>query len=635
MSKRAFVYTCVYYLFKITISFAQTGNKSADQFIDSARSYLYSDQIKSYAFIQKIDSIAKNENINVASAYVHHLKGIIDEQIGDNKSALSNYLTGIEIANRSKDKKAKLKISIALSNYYINRSDFQKCITTCQDGIKEAISISDFETAGQFYNNLSLCHSYLQDYEKALTYSDKSIEMKEKGKDEESLANSYLNKGLIFTNKFDYKNGFEYYAKAEAIYLKHLNNVSLTQTYINYGWDYTDLKKYKIARKYLDKALYHAELSKDKIRQAGVWNTLGYYYKNAGYKDSITYALEKGLQYSLEAENKRNVLIAYKELANHYQSIGKQNLAFEYLNKAFLLKDSIFEKTKIQQTQLLNVRFESLQKEEQINLLNAQRKNDKLTIQKQRLILFSILLIIAITALVIYLLFNRYKRKQKERKEIELQYQRENERMRIARDMHDEIGAGLTRIVMRTEQVKLSLLSNNSLINGVEESLLKMGAESRQLSHNIGEIIWALNPKNDTFDALCAYIRNYAYDYLEEAGITCNIHFPESIPTIPITTELRRNVFLILKESLNNILKHSESTEVEIDLTITDNNFSITIKDNGKGIENINSLSRGNGMGNMKKRAEDSGAIINIDSNEGAGLKISVNNIPFKNPTKV
>lgn len=622
--KKAF---CIFLLLSNASTFAQTGSKTTDMLLDSARHYIYTDKVKSYSFIQQLDSIAKKENNRLATAYVHHVKGIIDEQMGDNESALSNYSEGISLAEKAQDSNAKSRIRMALSNFYINRSEFQKSIETCQKGIAEALAVSDFETASQFYNNLSLCHSYMREYEKALAYSDKSIELKQKTSNEDGLANAYLNKGLILTSKGNYENGFDYYAKAEAIYLKQSNYVSLTQTYINYGWDYTDLKQFGKARNYLTKAMLYAEKSGDKIRQAGVWNTLGYYYKNAGRNDSVAYALEKGLHLSLEAKNKRNTLIAYQELASHYQTTGNTKPALDYLNKAFQLKDSIFEETKIQQAQALNARYETRQKEEQIKLLHAQQQNNELTIQKQRLTLLAVLLAVATLFLMAYLLFNRYRKKQKARKEQELLAQKEAERVRIARDMHDEMGAGLTRIVMRSEQVKQQLQSGKEIKNDMVETLEKMAGESRQLNHGIGEIIWALNPKNDTLDALCAYLRNYAYDYLEEAGISCHILFPDTIPNTPVSHELRRNIFLIVKEALNNIVKHAQASVVEIKLNLAGNYFSLSIKDNGRGMNSESVLSSGNGLGNMKKRTEECGGKYIFSSEAGKGTQLIIEKI--------
>jgi signal transduction histidine kinase len=615
---------------------AQTGSKAADALLDSARHYVYTNAEKSYKFINGLSIIAKKESNHIALAYSHLVKGIIDEQIGDNESALYNYTTGIELADKAKDAKAKLRISIALSNYYLNRSDFQKCIEICHKGISDAMAIYDYETASQFYNNLSICHNYMQDYENALVFGDKSLEMKIKTDNEESLGNAYLNMGLILTNKGDYDKGFDYYSKAEAIFLKFNNHISLTQTYINYAWDNTDLKQFQKARSYLDQALIYGEKSGDKIRQAGVWNAFGYYYNKSNQKDSASYALEKGLGLSLQSDNKRNALIAYQELANHYQSVGDEKNALQYLNKAYKLKDIIFEETKIHHAQTLNARFETQQKEEQINLLNAQKQNDEYTIQIQRLILFIILLFLVIACLLSFFLFNRYRRKQKTIKEEELQTQKEAERIRIARDMHDEVGAGLTRIVMRSEQVKSHLLSGKELKNGIVETFEKMSAESRLLSHNLGEIIWALNPKNDSSDELFSYIRNYAFDYLDEAGISCKINFPEQIPVLAVSPDIRRNVFLMVKESLNNIVKHSMATHAELTLKLSEKHFSLVLKDNGKGTDNDFLTATGNGLKNMKKRIEEAGGKSIFISEPGKGTEVHAEQLPYeKNQTKV
>lgn len=628
MIKTTIIYLC---LILCQSALAQTGNRIADSLLEGARHHIYTDNVKSYSFIHQLDALGKKESNLVALAYVHHLKGIIDEQIGESESALFNYSTGIKIAAKAENHNAKLRIMLALSNYYINRSDFKKAIETCQKGILEALKIFDYETASQFYNNLSLCHSYMKELDIALKYSDKSIALKQKTNNEEGLANAYLNKGLILTNTGNYKTGFEYYAKAETIYLKYSNHISLAQTYINFGWDYTDLKKFQKARNFLNKALFHANKSNDKIRQAGVWNAFGYHYKNALLPDSVAFALERGLELSLQTESKRNALIAYQELADHHRNVGNVKLALEYLDKAYSLKDSIFEETKIQQAQSLDARYETAQKEEQIELLNVQKQNNELTIQKQRLTLISISLIIAILSVLAYLLFNRYRKRQKSKKEQELRIQKETERIRIARDMHDEVGAGLTRIVMRSEQVKLHLQSGKELKNGIVETLEKMEGESRELSHSLGEIIWALNPKNDTFDALCAYLRNYAYEYLDETGITCHIQFPETIPSTTVLPELRRNVFLILKESLNNIVKHSRASEVQIDLYISENQFSLFIRDNGQGLPNDTSnSSSGNGLENMKKRAEECGGKFSFRTKKNEGITISITEIPLK-----
>jgi len=109
---------------------------------------------------------------------------------------------------------------IALSNYYSHRSQTDKSIELCHQGINEAVSIGDKEILAQFYNNLSLVHSYIKDYDMALEYNDKSIELKKESGDEQSLANAYLNKGLMLTEMGRYEEGFKNYSLAEEIHLK-------------------------------------------------------------------------------------------------------------------------------------------------------------------------------------------------------------------------------------------------------------------------------------------------------------------------------------------------------------------------------------------------------------------------------
>jgi two-component system, NarL family, sensor histidine kinase UhpB len=312
-------------------------------------------------------------------------------------------------------------------------------------------------------------------------------------------------------------------------------------------------------------------------------------------------------------------------LSNHYYKIGNSNLAYDNLNKAYSLKDSIFNDSKIQLAQILNVRYETKQKEQQIKLLTTQK-------QKQKLITLVIVLSTLIIVIIAIFFFVRFKKKQQLQLEQKLIVQKETERIRIAGDMHDDIGAGLTRIVTRSEQIKIHLQSGKELKNGVVESLEKMASESRELSQNIGEIIWALNPKNDTLDSLFAYIRNYIYDYLDEANIECEIEFPENISDSSVSTELRRNIFLIIKEALNNIVKYANATQTKITLHISENNFSLVIHDNGIGIANLTQLN-GNGLENMKKRTEVMGGNFIIENNDGLCLKIE--NINFKNQTKV
>jgi signal transduction histidine kinase len=136
----------------------------------------------------------------------------------------------------------------------------------------------------------------------------------------------------------------------------------------------------------------------------------------------------------------------------------------------------------------------------------------------------------------------------------------------------------------------------------------------------MNEIIWAMNEKNDTLEDLLYYTRSYAAEYCEENNLTCKTHLPQNIPSIFVSGEIRRNVFLTVKESLHNIVKHASAEKVVIDFNIT-SSLMVTVKDDGKGFsENLND--NGNGLRNMQKRMESVNGSFEITENNGVMVKI-------------
>lgn len=201
-----------------------------------------------------------------------------------------------------------------------------------------------------------------------------------------------------------------------------------------------------------------------------------------------------------------------------------------------------------------------------------------------------------------------------------LEHQRalDRERSRIAQDMHDDLGARITRIGLLTELVRRKAPQNeeiNKVSSRIEEA-------TREVVHTLDEIVWAVNPKNDTLDRLVAFIGQYAEDYFEITPIRCRLELPADPPAVPLSAEMRHSLFLVVKESLNNIVKHSEASEVKITLVFTRPKLEILIKDNGKGFSLEEADPTRNGLMNMKKRIEDAGGKLELTSEKGKGTRI-------------
>jgi signal transduction histidine kinase len=203
---------------------------------------------------------------------------------------------------------------------------------------------------------------------------------------------------------------------------------------------------------------------------------------------------------------------------------------------------------------------------------------------------------------------------------LEQQQALERERLRISQDMHDEVGIGLTEIVILSELAKKEVEKPKA----AETHLQKISERAREVIDNIGEIIWAINPKNDRLDDLTAYLRHYAGRCFMLTSIKYHCEFPDVMPDIHLSAEARHNLFLVFKEALHNIVKHAGATEVGVRLARTPQRLEMLIADNGKGISPEHSSHFGNGLHNMKKRIEDIGGNFIIQSQPNCGTQISI-----------
>ncbi len=187
----------------------------------------------------------------------------------------------------------------------------------------------------------------------------------------------------------------------------------------------------------------------------------------------------------------------------------------------------------------------------------------------------------------------------------------QEERNRISADMHDDLGAGMTTIRLYSELAKKRI--GDKVIPEIE----KISSSANELLEKMNAIIWSMSSSNDSLGNMVAYIRSYSLEYFEDTGINCHINIPENLPNIVVSGTIRRNIFLVVKESLNNIVKHAAATEVHITLAKVQGGLKLFIQDNGKGIDFEKLRQFGNGLKNMKKRMTDLGIDFTIENSNG------------------
>lgn len=177
----------------------------------------------------------------------------------------------------------------------------------------------------------------------------------------------------------------------------------------------------------------------------------------------------------------------------------------------------------------------------------------------------------------------------------------EQERARIARDLHDQLGANLTQVTLLGEMAE----ADKDLPDEVAQHAQQICDTARETTNALDEIVWAVNPSNDTLEGLANYACKYAQDYFALAGVSYRAELPPNLPATPILPEVRHNVFLAFKEAVNNVVKHAHATEARVKLQLEPDKFILSVTDNGRGLGDLSGKGLRNGMKNMRKRLAD------------------------------
>jgi signal transduction histidine kinase len=227
-------------------------------------------------------------------------------------------------------------------------------------------------------------------------------------------------------------------------------------------------------------------------------------------------------------------------------------------------------------------------------------------------------IVLLITIVLFIIMRTKYQRKLHK---LRMQQELDKVRARISRDIHDEIGAGLTRIALNGD-----LMSQKAAADAQQQEKLKwIAGTARELSQSMKEVVWSVNPHYDSLDHMVAYFRSYVADVAENADVRFRFVAGEELPAVEVNPETRRNLLLILKEAVSNAVKYSGCSELKLEVDWKNEIFTLKISDNGKGFDlNSGEKVNSNGLRNMQQRAEGSGMHVRFtSSSEGTTIAVS------------
>lgn len=545
----------------------------------------------------------------------------------DYRNALKYFDTAIEFAEKIKSKEHIASILNQTGLVYYAQGNYQDALNYYFRSLKLAEELNDGSQIAICLGNIGSAYDDLEQLDKALDHYLKALAMTKQNADMMLMAKLQNSIGVIYRKQGKYEQALKYFFGALEAVERTGDKFSVSIRLTNIGNVYTDLKDFSTSLSYYAKAIKLAEEIGDLEGVAINLSNSAFSYTSLQQYEKAEESYHKALSIAREIGATMLIHDNYEGLANLYKESGDYKKALEYHQLYAQYKDSVLNETSAEQIASLQVKYETEKKEKEIALLNKDKKikelnleHQELLLQKRNMQLWTLGGLFVFSALVAYLLYNRARLRQEKLRAqavLEAEYR---ERKRIGQDMHDELGSGLSKIVIMAGIAQSNVNGNRQF----HENIHTISKAAKDLVDNMSSLIWTLSPENNSLDNLVTRLREHASDYLDELSLTYRLDFPEHIPDIRISGNVQRNVFLTFKEALNNAVKHAEANQLSVEMKLADNRLDLKIADNGKGFKTEAVKKNGHGLYNMRQRMGSIKGDFVIRSEEGRGTEVNI-----------
>ncbi len=390
----------------------------------------------------------------------------------------------------------------------------------------------------------------------------------------------------------------------------------------------------KLALDFANKAIKLAEHSDNKLIEISTLQHLSDIYIQLEDFNKAIFYINLALEKSSKINNKQIQFNCFKTLSELHASLKNPNKAYDALLNAYHIKDSLQPLAYSQKIAELDATYQKEKNENNLNALKQKNTIEKLILSNnnkklktKNIFLISISVIFLLIAIALYFHEQKIILKKDLDKRIAIQETQETERLRFAKDIHDDLGSDLSKINLISEMI----VNRYFDINEIKNSAQVISETAKSVVENMRELIWALNPQNTTLENLIIQLREFASDYLDEYQAEIKLQFPEFVPVLFISKQAHREIVLTFKECLNNILKHSLASKIEIFCDLDLHTIYLSIKDNGVGFD-ISNSKKGNGIRNIRERISNIYGVSNFNSSPSLGTQINIQ-IPILNLT--
>jgi signal transduction histidine kinase len=601
----------------------------------------------------------------------YNRQGIYQMQEGNNDAAQQNFDRALALGSTEANTLKSAETYSNLGSLNLALGNKEQAGKSFFSALKLYEQNDNLVGVGQTLSNIASLHYLLGQLPLAIEYQEKGIAVREKINDKKGLANANVNIGQLYMLAGNNAAALSHLQRSLQLAQEVNAPKLLANSFAALSVYYSRAKQYTEALSWQTKAINTFEQLDDKPMLSRLYVAAGG-LANAISDSSATldYYL-KGLKLSKELGNKDNIANAYEKLTAFYTNRGNLKKALDYNKSYYAYRDSIAELSNTAKIAEIQTRYETEKKDKAISFLNIQQKIDQLQIEKQavelagnvleaekkkneiellskttqiqdlriiqqdeelekqllkatntnqqlllvksekllkekqlsaqkniRNILFIGLGLVSMLALLV---INRFKLKKKIQQQNEMLAIRNN----ISQNLHDEIGSTLTSINILSN---VSQKAIDSQPQQEREMLHEIAEQSKMIQQNMSDIVWSIRPENEKVEDLITRMREYAAQTLEQLNVSATVNAADELATKILPMQYRKELLLIYKEAISNIVKHANATSVIVNLENTRNQVHLSIADNGtwKG------STSGTGTRSMKARAESLGGTLQI-----------------------
>lgn len=587
--------------------------------LDSARAYLEA----GLALSEQLDyDKGRWINLNTLGNYFER-KTQLD-------SAMYYYNGALQIVEATNSTNGYAVVLNNMATVHIRKGDYEQALTKMFAALEAEEALENRYGIAQAYNNIGVVYYYLQDFEKTTDYLSRGLEIQQELGNYDGLINGYNNVGAIHDHLKEYDRAIASYEKGLEISRLIKDRKKEAIQLVNIGLAQSKKGNYTVAEDFLNQSLEIRYAIEDYNGMASAYNA---YAENAMAQGKLQEArtyFERSLEISEVHQLKLYLRESYRGLANLNSQQGNYKAANQYLNKLMVVKDSILNENNAQIMAEVEAKYQNEKKEKEIQEQRAQLAEQELKVRNKNTLIYGSLSLAFAMGLLGYLLYNQQRLKnrqiQKESElrsalaKIETQNKLQEQRLRISRDLHDNIGSQLTFIISSIDNLKFGFADMGDKL---ADRLTSISTFTSQTIYELRDTIWAMNKQRIDLEDLQARITNF----IEKAsaatgGAKFDFDIDPDLDTNRSFSSVQgMNIYRVIQEAVNNAIKYAKATSIEVAIAYHKDGLQITISDNGVGFD-PSVVEMGNGLNNMKKRARDIGGQLTLDSNQQSGTHI-------------